>query len=61
MAMKECVAYGGVEVHSDTEEGIYEKTPQWKLLEINFNFDLDRTFYDTNWNCVYCIRVSKQT
>ena len=27
MTMKECVAYGGVAVHSGAEEGIYENPP----------------------------------
>lgn len=45
--MKECVAYedGRVAVHSDTGGDIYDN-PQWQLLEVNFNFDIDRTFYN---------------
>jgi len=42
--MKECIAYGGVAVHSSPEDSDYEEPPQWQLLEVHFNFDVDSTY-----------------
>ena len=44
IVMKECIAYGGVAVHSSPEDSDYEETPQWQLLEVNFKFAVDRMY-----------------